>query len=197
VTVVLTDRIEMAESEELTLDELFERLEHMPVPEGYKVEIVEGTVYMSPQREVHWDIILNVIEQLRAKYPRARLKSDVRIDFPGRLNGFSPDLIALKEGSQKDSRGLRSCQDIEFLLEVISKGTGANDYGSKKTIYAKAEVPVYLIADPYQRKCHLYTHPKAGEYRTELTAAFGEPVDLTGTVVDLTLTTDDFPSDTD
>ena len=42
-------RIAMAESDNTsTLDEMFERLETMPVPEGYKVEIVEGTVYMSP-----------------------------------------------------------------------------------------------------------------------------------------------------
>ena len=81
---VLEDRIEMAhESEELTLDALFERLEHMPVPEGYKVEIVEGAVFMSPQRDTHWEIILDIVEQLRTKYPRKRVKSDVRVDYPG------------------------------------------------------------------------------------------------------------------
>ncbi|MCW2868835.1 MAG: hypothetical protein JWL99_155 [Streptomyces oryziradicis] len=47
MTIELTDRIEMAESDELTLDDLFEMLERMPVPEGYKVEIVEGTVYVA------------------------------------------------------------------------------------------------------------------------------------------------------
>ncbi|MEU5594367.1 hypothetical protein [Streptomyces sp. NPDC020298] len=48
---VFEDRIAMAESDNTsTLDEMFERLETMPVPEGYKVEIVEGFVYMSPQR---------------------------------------------------------------------------------------------------------------------------------------------------
>ena len=55
---VLDDRIEMAdESKGLTLDVLFERLERMPVPEGYKVEIVEGAIFMSPQRDTHWEII--------------------------------------------------------------------------------------------------------------------------------------------
>ncbi|SCD54239.1 hypothetical protein GA0115245_108415 [Streptomyces sp. di188] len=40
---VLEDRIEMAESgDELTLDMMFEWLEKMPVPEGYKAEIVGG-----------------------------------------------------------------------------------------------------------------------------------------------------------
>lgn len=189
--VVPTDRIEMAASGELTLDYLFERLEQMPVPEGYKVEIVKGAIFMSPQRRNHWDTISAVYEQLRAQYARKRLTSDVRFDFPG-LNGLCPDLVALKEDAKADDKGRCRPEDMEFVLEVISKSTAANDYGDKKAVYAEAEVPVYLIVDPYTGRCHLYTHPKGGEYLSELTVAFGEPIDLTGTVVGLTLTTDDF-----
>lgn len=179
---VLEDRIEMAhESEELTLDALFERLEHMPVPEGYKVEIVEGAVFMSPQRDTHWEIILAIVEQLRTKYPRKRVKSDVRVDYPGHLNGFASDVTLVAEGAEKDSKGLWRSKDIEFVAEVIAKGTAANDYGPKKIAYALAGVLVYLIADPYQGKCHLYTQPKDGEYLTELSVAFGADVDMTTT----------------
>lgn len=90
MTVVETDRIDMADSsDERTLDMMFEWLE--PAPEGFKVEIVEGVIHMSPQRRTHWRIILDIIEQLRARYPRERLLSDVRIDFPGLLNGFASD----------------------------------------------------------------------------------------------------------
>ncbi len=88
----------MADSDdELTLDILFEWIEKMPVPEGYKSEIVGGNIFMSPQRDSHWEIILGIVEQLRAKYTRQRVKSDVRIDFPGRLNGFACDVVALAE----------------------------------------------------------------------------------------------------
>ncbi|NUS27792.1 MAG: Uma2 family endonuclease, partial [Streptomyces sp.] len=80
-----------------------------------------------------------------------------------------------------------------FVAEVISKGTAANDYDPKKTAYAVAEVPLYLIADPYQGRCHVYTHPKDGAYTTETRVDFGGEIDLTGTVIDLTLKTDDFP----
>ncbi|MER5972088.1 Uma2 family endonuclease [Streptomyces sp. NPDC002055] len=196
MTVELTDRIEMADSEELTLDELFERLEHMPVPEGYKVEIVEGTVHMSPQRRTHWKIIRRVLRQLEDHFGGdAEIDSDVRIDFPGHLNGFAPDLAKAVEGATPDDKGRFAPRDLEFVLEVISRGTGASDYGGKKAVYAESEVPVYLIADPYQRKCHLFTHPKGGEYRSELTVTFGEPVDLTGTSLGLVLSTEDFPRD--
>ncbi|MET7690887.1 Uma2 family endonuclease [Streptomyces sp. NPDC005483] len=193
---VLEDRIAMAESDNTsTLDEMFERLETMPVPEGYKVEIVEGTVYMSPQRDTHWEIILDLVEQLRTKYPRKRVKSDVRIDYPGHLNGFATDVTVMAEGAAKAEGGHWSYEDVEFVAEVISKGTAANDYGPKKAAYATAEVPVYVIADPYQGRCHVYTDPKGSDYEVETRVPFGKDLDLTGTVVGLVLKTDDFPRD--
>ncbi|MDQ0991517.1 Uma2 family endonuclease [Streptomyces sp. V3I7] len=193
---VLEDRIAMAESDNTgTLDEMFERLEKMPVPEGYKVEIVEGTVYMSPQRDTHWEIIADIYEQLRTKYPRKRVKSDVRIDYPGHLNGFATDVTVVAEGAVKTGDGHWRYQDVEFVAEVISKGTAANDYGSKKTAYAVAEVPVYVIADPYLGRCHVYTHPKGKDYTIETRVDFGTDIDLTGTEVGLILKTDEFPRD--
>ncbi|UUU23028.1 Uma2 family endonuclease [Streptomyces sp. DSM 40750] len=193
---VLDDRIEMAEgSRELTLDVMFECLEKMPIPEGTKVEIVGGNIFMSPQRQTHFEIIFDILVQMRDKYTPKRLASDVRIDFPGELNGFACDVAAVADRSVKDSSGRWRYQDIEFVAEVISKGTAANDYGPKKLAYAVAEVPVYLIADPYQGRCHIYTHPKDGDYATETKIPFGDDVDLAGTVVGLTLKTDEFPRD--
>ncbi|MFE1286977.1 Uma2 family endonuclease [Streptomyces sp. NPDC058751] len=193
---VLEDRIAMAESDNpITLDSLFERLEKMPVPEGYKVEIVEGTISMSPQRDTHWDIILDVVEQLRTKYPRQRVKSDVRIDYPGRLNGFATDVTVVAEGAEKTAGGQWRHEDVEFTAEVISKGTATNDYGPKRIAYATAEVAVYLIVDPYQGKCHLFTQPKDGDYTCETTVTFGADLDMTTTPLGLTLKTDEFPRD--
>ncbi|MGW0667071.1 Uma2 family endonuclease [Streptomyces sp. NPDC002746] len=194
MTVVDTDRIEMADtSDERTLDMMFEWLE--PTPEGFKVEIVEGNIYMSPQRDTHWEIILDIVEQLRTRYARKQLKSDVRIDFPGRLNGFASDVVALADGAEKDAKDHWRYQDIEFVAEVISKQTAANDYGSKMATYATAGVPVYVIVDPYTGKWHLHTLPKDDEYRAVLSFDFGNPIDLTATVVGLTLETGGFPRD--
>lgn len=194
MTVVDTDRIDMADtSDERTLDMMFEWLE--PVPEGFKVEIVEGTVYTSPQRDTHWRIILGIIRQLLPRYPEDRLLSDVRIDFPGLLNGFASDVVALASDAVKGDDGRWRYQDIEFVAEVISKSTAANDYGSKKATCAEAGVPVYLIVDPNTGTWHLHTLPKSDEYRSVLSLDFGTPVDLASTVVGLTLATDAFPRD--
>ncbi|MDX3505182.1 hypothetical protein PV689_24970 [Streptomyces sp. ATCC51928] len=52
---------------------------------------------------------------------------------------------------------------------------------------------VYLIVDPYTGTWHLHTLPKEDEYRSVLSLDFGTPVDLTSTVVGLSLATDAFP----
>ncbi|MFK8849073.1 Uma2 family endonuclease [Streptomyces sp. Ac-502] len=195
MTIELTDNrieIEMADSDELSLDTMFDWLERMPVPEGYKAEIVEGAIFMSPQRDNHWDIIAAIYDQLRSHYPRKRVKSDVRLDFPGHLNGFACDVVALRDGAEKNDKGRWRYQDIEFVAEVISRDTSRNDYGPKKDAYALAGVPVYLIVDPYLGQCHLYTAPKDGTYRLGPAIKFGDPVDLTDTVVGLSLDTAEF-----
>ncbi|WP_432076489.1 Uma2 family endonuclease [Streptomyces wuyuanensis] len=186
----------MAESDnERTLDAMFDALERMPVPEGYKVEIVEGTVFMSPQRDTHWDIIADIYDQLRGQYARRRIKSDVRIDYPGHLNGFATDLTLLTGDAEKNAKGLWRHEDVVLVVEVVYRSTGANDYGPKKAAYANAEVPVYLIVDPYAGRCHVHTQPKGGDYLVGTTVAFGADVDLTGTSVGLTLGTGEFPRD--
>ncbi|MGC0331224.1 Uma2 family endonuclease [Streptomyces sp. SAI-170] len=193
---VVEDRIAMAdESDELTLDVMFGWLEKMPIPEGTKAEIVGGNIFMTPQRDTHWEIIAAIYDQLRNKYPRSRVKSDVRIDYPGHLNGFATDVTLLARDAEKNERGLWRYQDVVFVVEVISQRTAVNDYGPKKTAYARAEVPVYLIADPYLGRCHLYTDPKDGDYATETKIRFGDEVDLTGTPLGLVLKTDEFPRD--
>ncbi|KIZ14546.1 Uma2 family endonuclease [Streptomyces natalensis] len=200
---VETDGIEMDEPSEQplepspnALDALFEWLERSPVPEGYKIEIVEGAVFMVPQRDIHWQTIRRIVRALEDRFGMDVLvTSDVRIDFPGELNGLCPDVAKIADGAKKNKQGRWCYQDIEFIAEVISKGTSANDYGPKRDVYATAEVPVYVIADPYIGRCRVFTHPQDGEYKSDLTLAYGKPIDLRELFPGFTITTDEFPRD--
>lgn len=197
MTVAETGRFEMADDGAAGwgLDEWFELIERA-IPEGIKAEVVEGAVSMVPQRNVRWQIIRRILYALDDRFSRdVMAMTDVRIDFPGYQNGFCPDMAKLRDGAEPDKEGRWRYEDVEFVAEVISRGTGMNDYGPKKATYAEAGVAVYFIADPYQGRCHVYTNPKDGEYLTESRASFGDEIDLTGTVVDLVLKTSDFPRD--
>ncbi|MGW6902930.1 Uma2 family endonuclease [Streptomyces sp. NPDC054940] len=187
------DRIEMAVgNSESFLDELFEYLERF-TPAGYKAEVVEGSIVIWPVQQTHRQITRSIVAQLCARYPSR--EADARIDYPGHLNGLASDVTLVAEGAERMPNGRWHYQDVEFVAEVISEGVAHNDYGPKKTAYAVAEVPVYLIADPYQGRCYIHTDPKDGDYATRTRVDFGTDLDLTGTVVDLVLKTDDFPRD--
>ncbi|MEV5593170.1 Uma2 family endonuclease [Streptomyces sp. NPDC052496] len=193
MTIAATDRTEMADSDQQNLDTLFELLCDI-VPEGYKAEIVGGAIHMSPQRRVHWTIIRRVLRQLEDRFgDEAGIDTDVRLDLPGYCNGFAPDLYKIADGAEPDAKGRWRYQDVEFVLEVISRGTAVNDYGPKKAAYAAGGIPVYLIADPYTGLCHLHTMPKDDEYRAYRTLDFGMPIDLTDTPLGMILATDGFP----
>jgi Uma2 family endonuclease len=198
---VLTDwtgRAEMAEREAPSeLDELFELVERMQVPEGFKVEIIEGVIHVSPQRPRHWDIIRRIVQAFEDAYGMdVPVMSDVRIDFPGKDhgNGLCPD-VALptltREVEELDNGGIRF-EDVEFVAEVISKGTAGHDYMEKKRAYALGGVGVYLIVDPYTATCHLHTDPTDGKYQQEVSFDFGEEIDLRAHGLDVVLPTERF-----
>ncbi|MFF7386053.1 Uma2 family endonuclease [Streptomyces griseoluteus] len=178
-----------------TLDDWFARLEAMPVPEGYKAEIIEGTVQLTSRRESQWEITADLYEQLRTRHPRARLKSGARLDLPGPMNSYAPDLMLVAEEAEKDGRGLWRCADVQFAAEVLPLDTADPAYGPKAAAYALAEVPVYFVVDPRQGKSHAYSKPEKDGYTVRLTVSFGGDVDLTGTPVGVALETHDFPRD--
>jgi len=195
VTVVLDDRIEMAEIDDLSLDEMFERLEEA-FPEGFKIEIIEGAVFVSPQRRTHGQIIRKICRQLEDQFGEdAEIDVDMRIDFPGYLNGFCPDIIKVVDGAEPNDDDRFAPHDIELTVEVISRKTAHNDYGPKKALYARAGIPVYLIADPYTGKCHAFGGPDGDTYENEMTVKFGDPLNLKPLGLDFTLSTEKFPRD--
>lgn len=186
---------ELGVEEEPALDQLFELLERVDVPEGFTSEIIEGAIVLSPQRSVHWKIIRSVVRACEDRFGMdAQLFSDVRIDFPGYRNGFAPDVAKLRDAAEPDERGKWSFRDVEFVAEVVSRESRDNDYGRKKAAYAAAEVPIYLIADPYTAECHVHTSPEDGHYGGEVKVPFGDVVDLREDGLDVRIDTANFPT---
>ncbi|MGA5519933.1 hypothetical protein ACPCK2_27315 [Streptomyces pseudogriseolus] len=61
--------------------------------------------------------------------------------------------------------------------------------------YATVELPLHVIVDPCQGRCFVHTDPKNGDYVTRTRVDFGDDIDLTDTVADLTVSTSAFPRD--
>src|SRR5690606_14439519 len=143
---VLAERLALAAVNTQRLDEWFERLERMPVPDGLRVEIVGGNVDMTLRRDTQWRVVRRIVRAIEDRFGMdVPVFSDGRIDCPGHENGLCPDVAVLRACAEKDDEGHWRHEDVEFVFEVISEGTACNDYGPKKAAYATAEVPLYVI----------------------------------------------------
>ncbi|MFE7118612.1 Uma2 family endonuclease [Streptomyces sp. NPDC057654] len=176
------------------LDEMFAVIEGMNVPGDYRAEIIEGEIVLNPQRKVHSRIIqLLTVTLMDALGRNANILWDVRVDFPGVLNGYVPDVALVKEGAEEDDNGNHSYRDVEMVAEVVSRGSRRDDYDAKLVTYARAGVPTYVIADPKRGFVHVHHMPKGDEYDDVSTYAFGVAFDLPGTGI--TIETTDWPRD--
>ncbi|MEU1378102.1 Uma2 family endonuclease [Streptomyces triculaminicus] len=161
------------------LDRMFDELEHLNLPADYRVEIIGGEIVMNPQRKVHSTIIRGLNRALEEQLGSdAIVLWDVRIDFPGLLNGFAPDVALVREGAEEDDNGNHDYRDIELVAEVVSKGSRRDDYEAKLKVYAAAGVPTYIIANPMSGFVHVHHDPREGAYRDEAGYTFGSTFTL-------------------
>ncbi|WP_338931615.1 Uma2 family endonuclease [Streptomyces netropsis] len=176
------------------LDEMFADISRMNVPAGYRVEIIEGEIVLNPQCKVHSRIIqLLTLSLMDARGRDANVLWDVRIDFPGCLNGYVPDVALVKDDAEEDDDGRHDFRDVEFVAEVVSRSSRRDDFDAKLKVYAGSGVPTYLIADPKTGVVHVFHAPQNGVYSDETTYTFGNEFTLPSP--ELTIDTSDWPFD--
>ncbi|MEY9842311.1 Uma2 family endonuclease [Streptacidiphilus sp. EB103A] len=179
--------------EEFTHRELLDILVTLEAPPGFKAELVRGEIVLSPHGRVDSEIILAGREAaLSAGLPRWRVMSDVLSPFPHTRSGFCPDVSILRSTSSRTAKPLPR-SDIAAAIEVVSSDLGEKDYGIKVQEYAVAGIDAYLIADPYQCLCTLFTGPENGAYPEPETFPFGATVTFTADGTEFVLDTSDWP----
>jgi Uma2 family endonuclease len=167
--------------------------EGLPVPEGYKAELLRGDIVMMAGPDlVHNEIIESVQDQIpRSRWKRLQTQD---IALPGETSEPQPDLVVMKRDVGPPSGRLVPAEQVTLLVEVVSRTSIDRDYGEKRSIYAAGRVPAYLIIDPMAAQCVLLTEPKgegeAADYQVEKAVTFGLPVALD--VLDVELDTGDF-----
>lgn len=173
----------------------WDALDGVHLPRGYRVEITDGKIIMTPQGESQWKVILKAAPQIeRQLAEHGDILSDVMIDFPSSLYGYAPDLAIIAPGSERNSRGRFEWHSLEAVLEVVSKSTQDNDFSKKFRMYAECGIPVYVIIDPSAGTCTVYRHPtRTGTYRDDDEVPFGQDLVLPLEGRDIVVTTDGFP----
>jgi Uma2 family endonuclease len=135
----------------------YERLVELGVFDGDPVELIGGELMVAePQGVYHATVLGAIHDALRAAIPRGWI---VRAQMPVSLDYDSapePDLAVVR-GTRADDRGVHPM--IPALAIEVSDASLAFDRTRKGSLYARAGVPEYWIANAVERLLEIYRDP--------------------------------------
>lgn len=174
-----------------TLAEIAERLD---VPEGARVEIIGGSIRVSPSPSGIHALVLEIIEDaLRSARPRGTsVTHDVSLALPETGQRYVPDQVVLPRTLLKSAEWLFPASEALLVVEVVSPNHADTDRVTKRAGYAAAGVPFYLLADLPDRSVALYGDPANGEYHTAKVVDIGHKIHIPEPF-DVTIDTAEFP----
>ncbi|GGS61686.1 Uma2 family endonuclease [Streptomyces violaceus] len=162
-------------------EELLDLLDELNVPDGYKAEIVRGSIVVSPWSKGYYlDVMELVCDQLRPHLPSGHRISygPFLYVFPGSESAYGPDIHAAHRHAHRTTSNHLDGEALSFVAELTSTSTRSDDLTDKVDVYAKAGVPVYLILDMQEQQAIVYGSPSAKGYELRLSKPFGEKLDI-------------------
>ncbi|MEU8459450.1 Uma2 family endonuclease [Streptomyces sp. NPDC029003] len=171
------------------LDEvLWQAWKAMDLPEGYRAEIIEGSIEVSPTGRRRHGVLTNRLRwdlEARLRDSGLRVFQDVNVIHGRKV--CVPGLFAGPEDLDEipDEEGLGvDATRVPLVAEIVSPGHDAHrrDHIRKRRWYARAGIPVYVVIDDFedQRTVTVFSgpDPERGEYATRTAVSYGTPVTL-------------------
>ncbi|MGA5894636.1 Uma2 family endonuclease [Streptomyces venetus] len=162
-------------------EELLHLLDELNVPDGYKAEIVRGSIVVSPwSKGYYWRVMRLVCGQLEPHLPEGHVieRSPFLYVFPGCERAFGPDIHAAHERVFETESNQLDGESLSFVAELTSPSTRTDDLTDKAEVYGRAGVPVYLVLDMQEQQAIVYGSPSAKGYELRLSKPFGEKLDI-------------------
>ncbi|MFD5626993.1 Uma2 family endonuclease [Streptomyces sp. NPDC127072] len=166
-------------------DVLLEGFLALDTPEGFRAELIEGEIVVTPPPDGdHEDYIELIVSQV---YRRSRTD----MQFSGnkglklKSGGACPKNHAIPDGTFAPRelrlyRGADSwmpCDGVAMVVEVTSTKPGV-DREAKRRCYARGGIPLYLLVDREASSVTLFRDPERDDYRQHCTLPFGKPLAL-------------------
>ena len=180
MAVMSIDRTaDMPDDPQKLADVLRDLHDQLNPPEGYRVEIVEGEIVVSPSPFGKHALIIADIKRAASSSlpPSLELVERITLEEP-ELSRYEPDLgLWPRELLDTESAWVFPGNACAFVVEVTSPNQEHRDY-AKAHGYARSGIPVYLLVDRASRVCVVFTEPEGDRYRNRHETPFGKPVTL-------------------
>ncbi|MGI5370358.1 Uma2 family endonuclease [Streptomyces sp. A244] len=166
-------------------DVLLEGFLALDTPEGFRAELIEGEIVVTPPPDGdHEKYISRIVTQVIRQ-------SQTDMDFSGnkglkmRSGGFCPKNHLVPDVTfapvERDVFGgvgsWMPCDGVAMVMEVTSTKPQA-DREAKRRCYARAGIPLYLLVDRDTAQVTVFSEPKDDDYREHCARPFGKPIAL-------------------
>ncbi|MFD8384532.1 Uma2 family endonuclease [Streptomyces sp. NPDC059679] len=154
-------------------------------PEGFRAELIEGEIVVTPPPDgEHEDYISVILRQVIRK-------SATDMDFSGNKglkvprgglcvrNHVIPDgTFAPRELRLfREAESWMPCEGVSMVVEVTSTKAD-RDRETKRHCYASGGIPIYLLVDREKSSVTLFNEPERADYRESVMIPFGKSIDL-------------------
>ncbi|MHC0432205.1 Uma2 family endonuclease [Streptomyces sp. O3] len=157
----------------------------LDTPEGFRAELIEGEIVVTPPPDGDHEDYIDVINT------QVKARSRVLMQFSGNKGlklssgGGCPKNHVIPDGTFAPTelrlfRGAGSwmpCEGIAMVVEVTS-GRPDIDREAKRHCYARNGIPHYLLVDRTEASVTLFSEPEGDDYQHHHTSAFGKPLPL-------------------
>ncbi|WP_432105239.1 Uma2 family endonuclease [Streptomyces sp. bgisy091] len=183
-------------------DNLLSVWQVLDVPEGWRAEIDDLRIVLTPPQHAHHNgIAAQVQRRLYSDLPEELgiyQRLSVHVAPLDKL--YVPDLVVMPAeliaSADPDTSEPLDASEALLIVEITSKGNAREDRTKKYRAYARGGVPIYLLIDRFDTRgamATLFTEPNEdGTYKHSEAVPFGKPLPLPAPF-DVTLLTDDFP----
>jgi Uma2 family endonuclease len=128
----------------------FEDLLHLDTPEGYRTELFEGRLVVSPPAAslAHAYAATKLSQRLFSFLPDNLMAVQAPGVYYTRHNYYIPDLVVVEREAFKGRQEGFAPEAILLVVEVLSPSSLSHDHVLKRHAYAKAGMKHYWILDP-------------------------------------------------
>lgn len=158
-------------------DGLLEAFLALETPEGFKAELIEGEIVVTPPLDGgHETAIGRIVWQVARRCPE-------ELDFAGGKGLIVPGGRFIPDGTFTDRDAMVGRESwsepdgVLLVLEVTSRRP-QKDREQKRLGYAAAGIPLYLLVDRQRELVVLHSEPKHGDYAATVTAVPGDLLSL-------------------
>ncbi|WP_367323577.1 Uma2 family endonuclease [Streptomyces sp. HUAS ZL42] len=171
--------------EPITQELLLEWFLALETPEGFRAELIEGEIVVTPPPDGdHEDYIGLIVGQvIRRSRTDMQFSGNKGLKL-GKAEGCPKDHVipdgTFAPGELRLYRGAEPwmpCRGVAMVLEVTSTKP-RNDREVKRRCYARGGIPLYLLVDRDVSQVTLFSDPEKSDYQQHCTLAFGKPLTL-------------------